>query len=687
MNNLLNLKKALLDEAISSPNLLSDIAGLEMYVAESYNSRSLIELLQNADDAGATKFYVEFDDDCLFVANNGHPFTDDDLNSLCRSASSTKQRGITIGYRGIGFKSVVGFANRIHLISGEYEITFSKEETMKDVPLADKVPLIRIPHEFNAKERMMYDEQIIRLQRNGCNTIFIFPNYKQSFINTELSLFSATSILFLHNVSKIMVLNSGEMCLTITKEQEYQDDLNLIRILSSEEDPKMWIVTNSDKVSIAINVNTIDSRESLTESEALIYSFLPTEDSTGFGFIVNGDFSTDPSRRHLILDEYTKSIIDDIAKNYCLLLEKVLQKFTSINKQILSTLIPFSTPELIQFKSSSFTKELIDNIKRQPIDKIKQYKLCPSWLNLLDYEKTFIDLDCYINRNFYEIDGFAQLMSFLGCQDLKMDEIHNIESFSDLGCAEILKKTFLNSIPTYKLSDDVEKNLKMFVCEDGRKSLIELTETEDFISPDFIVLLNENSMTENDILTFFAKNISKEYSEKLSRNIHHSNKDNNEEGAIKMNDFVKNSIYSLVDNPKKLISKKVANSSLMKPKWRSAEIKTLEALNSIGFNLKDVTKQNIGYDLEGMSPNGNEIFIEIKSIRNNGDKIEFTNNEYALAQNLENQYYVAVVRDLTDELEISLIQDPANMLSMDRQAIQWKWVCDDYDYEPVTIEI
>ena len=88
---------------------------------------------------------------------------------------------------------------------------------------------------------------------------------------------------------------------------------------------------------------------------------MPTEDSTGFGFIVNGDFSTDPSRRHLILDEYTKSIIDDIAKNYCLLLEKVLQKFTSINKQILSTLIPFSTPELIQFKSSSFTKELIDN--------------------------------------------------------------------------------------------------------------------------------------------------------------------------------------------------------------------------------------------------------------------------------------------------------------------------------------
>jgi hypothetical protein len=95
----------------------------------------------------------------------------------------------------------VGFANRIHLISGEYEITFSKEETMKDVPLADKVPLIRIPHEFNAKERMMYDEQIIRLQRNGCNTIFIFPNYKQSFINTGVCKYNCVKATFFINIT------------------------------------------------------------------------------------------------------------------------------------------------------------------------------------------------------------------------------------------------------------------------------------------------------------------------------------------------------------------------------------------------------------------------------------------------------------------------------------------------------
>lgn len=144
--NFTQIRQNLLSEAIASPNLLSDLAGLEAYVAESYNNRSFIELLQNADDAGATEFYIECIDNCLIVANNGRDFSDTDITSLCRSASSSKRRGQTIGYRGIGFKSVVGFAKEIHLISGDYEITFSKDKTSRIIPQAQKVPLIRIPH-------------------------------------------------------------------------------------------------------------------------------------------------------------------------------------------------------------------------------------------------------------------------------------------------------------------------------------------------------------------------------------------------------------------------------------------------------------------------------------------------------------------------------------------------------------
>jgi hypothetical protein len=52
------IRVPLLEEAKNSPLLLSDLAGLEQYIAESYDARSFIELLQNADDAGATRFLL-----------------------------------------------------------------------------------------------------------------------------------------------------------------------------------------------------------------------------------------------------------------------------------------------------------------------------------------------------------------------------------------------------------------------------------------------------------------------------------------------------------------------------------------------------------------------------------------------------------------------------------------------------
>ena len=45
-----------ISEAINSPTLISDLASMEKYISESYDGRSLIELLQNADDAMATRF-------------------------------------------------------------------------------------------------------------------------------------------------------------------------------------------------------------------------------------------------------------------------------------------------------------------------------------------------------------------------------------------------------------------------------------------------------------------------------------------------------------------------------------------------------------------------------------------------------------------------------------------------------
>ncbi len=121
------LRNEFLHEAQSAPKLFKDLAKVEQYIAESYKTRALIELIQNADDAQSTSFGLHEIDNGFIVGNNGRTFTAEDLESLCRSGSSNKQRGgNTIGYRGIGFKSVVNIANTISVFSGEFNFSFDR---------------------------------------------------------------------------------------------------------------------------------------------------------------------------------------------------------------------------------------------------------------------------------------------------------------------------------------------------------------------------------------------------------------------------------------------------------------------------------------------------------------------------------------------------------------------------------
>ena len=53
-----SLKNEFLQEASNAPKLFKDLAKTEHYIAESYKTRSFIELIQNADDAKATSFGV-----------------------------------------------------------------------------------------------------------------------------------------------------------------------------------------------------------------------------------------------------------------------------------------------------------------------------------------------------------------------------------------------------------------------------------------------------------------------------------------------------------------------------------------------------------------------------------------------------------------------------------------------------
>lgn len=91
-------------------------------IINQYSDRThfIYEILQNAEDAGAS--YVRFclERDRLGIYHNGRPFDERDIEGVCGIASGTKEDGTRIGHFGIGFKSVYCYTNRPRIYSGPH---------------------------------------------------------------------------------------------------------------------------------------------------------------------------------------------------------------------------------------------------------------------------------------------------------------------------------------------------------------------------------------------------------------------------------------------------------------------------------------------------------------------------------------------------------------------------------------
>ena len=79
-------------------------------------SHFVYELLQNAEDAGASKIKFYQHSGSLIVLHDGHPFSMKNLQGLCDIGKSDKINDLNqIGEFGVGFKSVFGICEIVKL--------------------------------------------------------------------------------------------------------------------------------------------------------------------------------------------------------------------------------------------------------------------------------------------------------------------------------------------------------------------------------------------------------------------------------------------------------------------------------------------------------------------------------------------------------------------------------------------
>lgn len=98
----------------------------------------LSELLQNADDAGATMASVSISNEIFTFTHNGEDFKEEHFESLCQFGYSNKRSLHTIGFRGVGFKSTFSLGDPVRLYSPTLSVEFHRKRFTEPKPIPPK---------------------------------------------------------------------------------------------------------------------------------------------------------------------------------------------------------------------------------------------------------------------------------------------------------------------------------------------------------------------------------------------------------------------------------------------------------------------------------------------------------------------------------------------------------------------
>ncbi len=189
----------------------------ELELTKEYNGRQLLELLQNADDATSNEVLIDWNKNNLklTISNKGEPFEAGGIKSLMLANLSTKTKISYIGNKGLGFRSILNWAEQINISSNGCTISFS-EEIAKNVfnnqlDLSnDKKNLLRNDRNLSA-ETIPFPVLAIPKIKETDNlsdwATSIEITYRKEFetdIENQLSEIREEILLFLNNIQKII---------------------------------------------------------------------------------------------------------------------------------------------------------------------------------------------------------------------------------------------------------------------------------------------------------------------------------------------------------------------------------------------------------------------------------------------------------------------------------------------------
>ncbi len=114
------------EDRLPLANVLKKHKGIRKIVEDLYPDRAhfIFELLQNAEDAGATEGRFTLGQDAASFEHNGHPFTEENVWAITDIGAEDKKED-KIGRFGVGFKAVFAYCETPHIWSPTFSFKIS----------------------------------------------------------------------------------------------------------------------------------------------------------------------------------------------------------------------------------------------------------------------------------------------------------------------------------------------------------------------------------------------------------------------------------------------------------------------------------------------------------------------------------------------------------------------------------
>lgn len=251
----------------------------------------LSELLQNADDAKATWAKATLGEKVFEFIHNGDDFDEQSLESLCQFGLSNKRHLHTIGFRGVGFKSVFSLGDRVEVITPTLSFAFDKKRFTEP---------IWISNDSTSGETIIRVEVTDELKSETILNDFgrwIKSPFPLLFFNTISHLEIQDQVIRKHILRDGPTNNSKYVRLESDEERE----VLLVESIPAEfpSDAVEEIREERGSSEIALPPCSVQIILDAQNDRCRLYTVLPTDVEPSVPFSMNGPFIQDPARREI----------------------------------------------------------------------------------------------------------------------------------------------------------------------------------------------------------------------------------------------------------------------------------------------------------------------------------------------------------------------------------------------------